>query len=356
MGDTLVGFQETYENLKNNIDQQSDAELIVAISRLLASLGEAHTSLALPDSKLLPFEFIYLDGKVYCIGAASKYKEAVYSQLLSINGVQISNIIAELESVISHENNYWFQDILPIYLTNTTILEGLSVQAHNHAGYSLAFLTQDAKTVNLQVEPIPNRERYADEVIAPAKQRIEYFRRSNEYYWYKIVENEPVLYFAYNQCAEDPQQPMSEFLRSMVGDLETNHIQKIVVDLRNNAGGNSAILKDFIYYLRESPTLQRQGSVVVLIGHETFSSGLLNAIDLKMTAHAVLIGEPTGGKPNSFGDIQTYQLPNSKLTFSYSTKYFNLGMEEDALYPDKFIPLTIQDLMNGTDPVLDAAL
>ena len=61
-----------------------------------------------------------------------------------------------------------------------------------------------------------------------------------------------------------------------------------------------------------------------------------------------MIGEPSGGKPNCYGEILRFNLPNSKFSVSYSTKYYKLIDDDnvDALYPDKMVEETIEDYKN----------
>ncbi|MGL4875791.1 MAG: peptidase S41, partial [Clostridium sp.] len=71
----------------------------------------------------------------------------------------------------------------------------------------------------------------------------------------------------------------------------------------------------------------------------------LNAYEFKFFTNAEILGEPSGGKPNCYGEILKFTLPNSKFTISYSTKYYKL-IEDDnilALYPDKNIYESIND-------------
>jgi len=97
-------------------------------------------------------------------------------------------------------------------------------------------------------------------------------------------------------------------------------------------------------------------NVDVIIGRETFSSGVLYALEFKDKLNSKLYGEPTGGKPSHYGDVQKIVLPNSKLNISYSTKYFNLNINEDTLNPDYEVELSIQDYIIGSDPVLQKSI
>ena len=63
--------------------------------------------------------------------------------------------------------------------------------------------------------------------------------------------------------------------------------------------------------------------------------------------NAVFVGEETGGKPNHFGEVKSFQLPSSKLPVSYSTKYFKRTDENmNTITPDVKIELSFSDLKN----------
>ena len=80
-------------------------------------------------------------------------------------------------------------------------------------------------------------------------------------------------------------------------------------------------------------------------------------MEMKTTA-AQFVGEPSGGKPNHFGEIRSFTLPNSKLKAQYSTKYFVRIPDGDppAVMPDIVIEPTFDDWYSGRDPVLEKIL
>jgi C-terminal processing protease CtpA/Prc len=135
-------------------------------------------------------------------------------------------------------------------------------------------------------------------------------------------------------------------------------VDRTVVDLRFNAGGDSRVVKPLIDGLKSRKSLSAEGHLYALIGPITYSSGMMAAMDFKDELHAVLVGEPTGGKPNSFGEVKRATLPNSNLTIYYPTKYFRPISDGDpeSIMPDVTVRLTLEDFLAGRDPVLEAAL
>jgi hypothetical protein len=129
------------------------------------------------------------------------------------------------------------------------------------------------------------------------------------------------------------------------------------VDVRHNGGGDSRVDDHLIEGIRGRSAWRQRGRLYCLIGGETFSSGMWTADDLRKLG-AVLVGSPTGGKPNSYGNNSTLQLPNSLLQVGYSTRYYQLigGSDPPWLAPELAVEPTIADLRAGRDPLLDAAV
>jgi len=89
-------------------------------------------------------------------------------------------------------------------------------------------------------------------------------------------------------------------------------------------------------------------------GRRTFSSALLNALELKTSTRATFVGEPTGGRPNHYGEVRTLFLANTGITVGYSTKYFRYSRDDtDSMLPDVIIEPSIASFAAGSDPVVD---
>lgn len=64
------------------------------------------------------------------------------------------------------------------------------------------------------------------------------------------------------------------------------------------------------------------GPACLLIGDQTFSAAMNLADGVRTYDLMITIGQPTGGVPNTLGDIGPFQLPNSRIAVSYSMKLF----------------------------------
>jgi hypothetical protein len=80
---------------------------------------------------------------------------------------------------------------------------------------------------------------------------------------------------------------------------------------------------------------------------------MANAADFRNDLHAILVGEPTGARPNGYQENRAFSLPNSHLDVSYSTRLYKF-QEQDTpgIMPDKRIDPDWLSYRRGRDPVL----
>jgi C-terminal processing protease CtpA/Prc len=154
-----------------------------------------------------------------------------------------------------------------------------------------------------------------------------------------------------------PALPFAAFSEKLMALADANPVRRFVVDLRHNGGGNSALAEPLIAELKQRPAINRKGVLFAVIGRRTFSSAVLNALQLRSETQATLVGEPTGGRPNHYGEVRSFSLPNSGLPVTYSTKYFAYAKEDTpSLTPDILVEVSSSDYFAGRDPVLEAIL
>lgn len=179
------------------------------------------------------------------------------------------------------------------------------------------------------------------------------YTRKNENYWSTSIDNGDTLYVAYNSCLIDPANPFAEFSNDIMSKLKPGGPERVIIDLRNNFGGISNVIEPFMAKLAAHKVINQSDRLFVLIGSSTFSSAMLNALQFGTTTRATLVGEPTGGKPNQYGNISTRFLPKSGLQVSISTKYFDQNpTDPPSVTPDITVVLKSSDFFTGADPVM----
>lgn len=348
--------------LSADISSLTDEEIIIRFMELTAMIGDGHTTVGLHRLYNEPFNFRtypiglkwYPDGW-YVFGGLPEYREMFGARVLAIDGTSIDEADDRVESVISYDNEMQLRSKAGMYLTIPEVLEGLGLISQADS-VVLTVETLDGEEMDVTVSA-ENREALQDAVSV-----TEFFgegnvplalEREDEWYWYEYLPESEVVYFQYDRCGNMKDLRFRDFNEEMFQFIDDHDVETIIVDLRYNGGGNSLVLRPFLKALEERPDLD----VTTLIGRQTFSSALMNAIQLD-EAGATLIGEPTGGRPNHYGEVRPFRLPNSGLPIFYATRYFRELEDRDpaSLEPDIAVDPTIEDQLAGRDAVLQRAL
>lgn len=330
-------FEMKVLELKSMINNLDYDEMKVEISTLVAMIKDAHTAIHFPVERYIPLRFYcFLDG-VYIIDVSKGYENLLYKKVTAIEDSLMEDVMEALSKIISHENKYFLKAQSAKYLQAADVLYGLLIcDDKNKIKITVENETIEIKTL------MANELSYIENINVPI-----YAENPNENYWFKYINQDELLYIKYNSCRENAI-PLKDKISKTINFIEKNNIVKVTIDLRNNLGGDSLLLGPLVEYLKNNKEISEKGNLSVIIGRETFSSGLLNAYELKNQCNAILLGEPTGGKPNCYGEILRFNLPNSKFNVSYSTRYYKLIEDDsvDALYPDEIVEETIDDFRN----------
>ncbi len=355
---TGARFDREVARIIEAVPKLSDSEIRLELRRLTAMIGDPHTRIQYVREKTYPITFYQFSDGVFGAAAAEEYKAALGAELVRIGETDLDRAKDILRPVITVENEWWFKQQFPNYLTDPEILHLLKLLPSADEG-DFTFRDSNAKEFVVKLRPVSVKEeikliRPFDS--SPGKAPL-YLRNPDEYYWYEYLADSKTLYLHYRRCAEMPERPFDRFAMALLRFMNENPVERMVIDLRLNGGGNSFILMPFINALSRRRDVNQTGRLFVLIGRGTFSSAYLNALRLKLETKAILVGEPTGQRPNSYGEIKTMTLPHSKLPVQYSTKYFKtMDGDPPALNPDIPVECSSSDYASGRDPVLERVL
>ncbi|MFA6276181.1 MAG: S41 family peptidase [Pedobacter sp.] len=318
--------------------------------KLIVAIGDEHTSISPNYAKILPIKFEQFAEGIYVTGIDAKAVNLMLGKLTAINGISMEEISKRFRTVILHENPSYFSVSLLNYLNNPNFLRGLKIiNSTDEATYTLTDTTGKEKNITLKtvLKSENNNMTFNESYFSMLA------TKSNDFYWYDYNEQKKVLYFNYAKCREMEKKPISKFNEELFALIESKKPTKIILDLRNNSGGNSAILDPFIQKIKKS-YLNNKKHFFVLIGKKTFSSALMNAVELKRNLSVTLVGEPTSGNINHYGEVRGFTLPKTKLTIGYSTKYWETWRgKKGALTPDININYSVINFKNAEDEALN---
>lgn len=359
-----VRFDAAMDEIRRDLSRTSDADVVLSLMRLVASGHVAHTLVRPPSSGRLAFHRLPLAVSWYgsdlaVTAAAEPYRAALGLRVARIGRLAPVDLERAVAPYIAYELDSWLRLQSGSFMMVHELLARLG-QTEPDGRVRLTLARNDGTELQLDVEAGPSQNGQPLVSVADALRiPTPLFRsRPDSYYWFERLPERRALYVQYNRCANDPAKPFAGFAADLLADADAHasEIDRTIVDLRLNGGGDSRIIQPLVKGLRDHRPLRARGRLFALVGPGTFSSGLLAALDFR-DLDAILIGEPPGEPLNSYGEVRPYTLPRSGLLIQYSTKFFKLSRNgAEILLPDATVARSLADALAGRDPVLEAAL
>lgn len=353
-------FRTMVAELDSRATGLSAAQFDIELRKILARIGDSHTNLSWKPERLYPFAFYPMEEGVVVAGTDEPNLETLGMRLVAIDGMAVESVRERMSTIIPHENEAALTHSFVHYLRSPEFLYHLGI-AGAPGEATFTFADYQGGSFSITAEPRPAEATRGFTTLAQrlgynAENAPLYVQNRGRNYWWRLAREEQILYIAYNRCIEDKDYPISELLEDIDAAIATSDPQAVVVDLRHNGGGDSRVFAPVTRRLADG---HREGAfdIYTFVGRQTFSSAILNAIELE-EAGALLVGEPTGGKPNHYGEIKFFELPNLEARVSYSTKYFQRYTgergEADSIYPDIAAPISLSSLLQRRDPAMEA--
>ncbi|MBM3784577.1 MAG: hypothetical protein FJW30_09480 [Acidobacteria bacterium] len=329
--------------LREKVPAMTDVEIAMELSRIVAFAKDSHTFLNLrtsPAFTSFPFRLSWFEEGWVLTSAPADSARSLGTVVRQIDNTPIEEVIEKLRPYIPHENESWFRVQAPNYLISPEILSALGILANRNSVTLNGEITITAAPASLWTGPFR------------AEPKFPLWARSlGFFYWFHVLPEAKTIYVKYNTCAEMPALPAGQFRASLEAALAAQPVERFIIDLRNNSGGNSAVLHRWL------PALPETVKKVAIVGRQTFSSGELNAEELAQRGFT-LVGENTGGMPGHFGEVVTISLNSLGLRGQFSTRAFRALVQagNNTLRPDVEVPWTYAAFSEEEDPFLQAAL
>ena len=389
-------LDKVFDSLELSISKpQTEIEFYKHITSISSVIKDGHT-IILPskkattyhneNSKFFPYYITVIDGHVY----VTKFCTAenlipIGAEVLSVNGVSASEILQQmLDRQVGDGDNHTY----PTWIISTYFREYYSFIFGHPEKFEIVYKTgAQSNTAHIQ---------------ALSKDSIYYYRKQN--YPAKIftpVEDDGIKL----QFAGDSAYALltiksfdndilkttyhQNFKKNISADFEqinASKIKNLVIDLRNNQGGdidNGVILLTFLldkpfsivqdYLCVENGELQHcngpslgthspkpnnfKGSVYILVNGGSFSNSGIVSSCLRANGKGEFVGIETGGNPNVInGFIKDVELPNTKIQVQIPTRQFVITDKKinkgRGLIPTHIVAPSLEDILEDRDTEL----
>jgi len=364
----LEKWQYEVQKIKTELPEMTDLEIIGSFMKLLALIGDGHTLVYPPflgsyAFKALPLEFYFFEDDLYIRAATPEYHNLVGSKVEKVGSMPIEEVLHASTSYLGHDNTMHLKWIMPVALGFSDLYELIGA---SHSRDFISFTVQSADeaslTVSVKSGPLA-RDPMAR--FAPAhwvdlqNSKVPLWKKDpDNHFWYQYLPDKQMVYCQFNQVRDKPDQTLADFSKELFQFIRENEVEALVLDIRLNNGGNSFLNRGLIHELVKCDKINTYGKLFTIIGRRTFSAAMNLASDLEKNTATIFVGEPTGSKPNFYGEDNEFTLPNSKLTGSISSRYWQGGYTSDDrrtwIAPHLAADLSLVHYRNDTDPALDA--
>ena len=343
--------------IEGRLETETDTEFLLDLMRLTALVGDSHTSVSLgglADFRAYPFSLVRRGESWYLSAAAPEDEDLLCQEVTLLAGKPVEEVIKAYGTLFASDNPVHLRRSFRQACNVADIYEYLGLV---EAGKPLTVTLKGGKALSLA--PVGMEEMNKLEIVRISdKIKGQPETAAADAYYFAKPLTEDAYYIQYNTCQEAEDLPMEDFAALVAKDLKAGDYSRVLLDLRNNGGGSDGVIWPLLERLR----LAMDGGceLVGLIGEGTFSSALINAVEIQEMG-GVLAGEPAGGSVCHFGAVKTFQLPNSKVRGQVSSKYIDLntlldaaaGRGVEALEPDVLVYQTLEDTLNGKDTTVD---
>jgi hypothetical protein len=360
---TQVQFEQAVQALREQIPALARHQVIVELARIVALIGDGHSRLDLADSPKIAFRryplrlYLYSDGLFV---QAADDALAVGARVVAIGDTPIAQAYARVRELIARDNELWVQHIAPALLVIPEVLHSLK-------------LIEDMQRAQLTVEQ-PNRARTMIELqpcapgapitwIDAAEQTDAplplWLRAPDNKFWFTYLNDTNTLYVQYNAVRDKPEETIAEFFDKVFTFADARQIDRFILDIRRNGGGNGYLNQPIIHGLIKRDQINQPGKLFTIIGRGTYSAAMMLTDDLEKHTKTLFVGEPTGASPNMYGDAEKIVLPNSGLEIWASALRWVYSEPRDSrpwIAPNIPAALASDDYRARRDPALEAIL
>lgn len=346
---TQPNFETKVDAIINKAGSLNYETFTAELFKLMVSIGDEHTFVEAKFTKILPIQFELFKEGLFVTGIDEANSNLLQAKLIAINNQSTANVTSLFKEVIQSENQSYFDDHLLHYINNPSFLKGLGIiDSDEEAEFTL--IDKNDKQVKIKLAAVQSNNIANVKLVFAHSNLLSKKGKGN--YWFDYDTDKKVLYLNYNKCQEEQDLSFSKFNDDLFAFITQYAPKKIILDLRYNSGGNSGVLSPFIEKIKDS-YLNQKNKFFVLIGKKTFSSAVMNAVNLKRNTNAFLIGEPTSGNINHYGEVRGFSLPKSKIVMAYSTRYWETWKgKKGPLKPDIAVNYSIKNYIEGKDEAL----
>jgi hypothetical protein len=359
-------WDKMFVELERNSINMDDARIFTEMLKITSSIGDGHTTIFPGDNTALklyslPVQFYLFEEGLYITLVSPEHKELAGKKVARIGNSDINDALKKITEVISADNEIWYKNLGPVYLTYNSILYGLGITPKEDEA-EITFDSGEKILIKSELMQSQghNREMFgnwvkARDTINPAL----CYKNRSDLYWFQYLPESKMVYMQLNGTADKDDEKLSQFSKRVMEFIKSSETEFFVLDIRFNGGGNNFLNKALVQEIIKCEKINKKGKFFTITGRSTFSAAMNLCNDLERQTSVIFVGEPTGSSPNFVGETNFILLPNSRLRISCSSRYWQGVLSDDQrkwIAPQLGVKYFYSDFEKGIDPSMDAIM
>ena len=372
-------FEKFYSEQLEKINRPMNlGEYFLIAAPLVESLHCGHTWISLPDDfwsseeiVFLPLGLIFSGNKAYSAISGNSGAIPDGSEIISVNNIPVSDIIESTKHLVNSDAK---SGTGKLAIFGYSFPDLFAIQYGNPDHFDIKFIPLGSSEVREKtIKPVSRKNAWENPVSTLAgsfsggnELKLEILKTEN-----LAVMSIPTFGYYNNR------QKFYTFLDSAFEQIDLSKTQNLILDLRNNSGGDPFCAAKLLSCLERQPapyfaktykeyeSLAQPipmagkhvftGNLYVLINGGCFSTtGHLCAL-LKYSRRAVFVGEETGGTYECNDDHIRIQTSATHLNLNVARMTYTVAVKdisrETGIMPEYSVEPTISDVIAGKDAV-----
>lgn len=366
-------FDAARDALLRDLPRLDDRAVALRLTAWVALLHDGHSQLIpggpLAQERVFPIRLERFVGGIHVVAVRPGEERLLGTRVVGVGGMTAERAWDSLAVLAAGDNPFSKMFVVPFLLASPPIAEGLGVAGRDSLPLVLV-RGRDTLRVRIGAVPRAGAPRAIGwqgaggatvTALGTGRSAALTERHREMGYWYAVEGG--TLYAQINQVGDVRDSvdldgargvvTLAEFTARVFRRIDAGGIDRLVVDLRHNRGGDNALVRPFVEGIAARPALDRRGKVFVITGRATYSAAMNFVSLLDDRTQALFVGEPAGGAPSHYGDAVTVTLPKSGLAVRVSTLHWDAGVAPRDIRewqePDLPAPPRFGDLAAGVD-------
>ena len=359
-------FEAATRRLHEAIPTLDNDEIFVEFLRLVALPAQerdGHTALTYfvgTDNDIVPLKFYRFADGVHVVQAAPDLAHLVGLRLVGIGSLPLDAVNGLIDPLIPRDNTNSLITSRNLTYITPAILSALGVVPDATAPV-YRFESATGAEISETVPAVRASEYGLDASINLPSTPDDplYLTGRSDAFWLRHFPEQATLYLRFNRVAPTSSgEDLNAFGARALDIVEQNHVDRIIIDLRHNNGGNNQLISGMMDFFADA-RIDGPDRLVVFTDRQTFSAAGNLVASLAQETSAIFVGVSPGGSGSQYGDVQRIDLPYSGIGAFIPTRHWEFGgsSSQEIEHPmDVTLEPSAEDYFGGRDPVLERYL